>query len=128
MDVLSWVRNQWDRVLAWFVVGVGALVLILGWVGVTSTPYTFEQIPYVVSGGLGGIFLLGVAAMLWISADLRDEWRLLQELLEREDRDLQPAPVMAETALLVEPAEPTPAATAKPAARRSRRSPAVAQK
>ena len=82
VDFVRWVRNQWDRVLAWVCVGVGALALILGWVGVTDTPYSFEQIPYVISGGLGGIFLLGVGAMLWVSADLRDEWRKLNELVE----------------------------------------------
>lgn len=82
MDVLNWVRNQWDRVSAWVLVALGGLALVLGWVGVTGTPYTFEQIPYVISGGLGGIFLLGVGAMLWISADLRDEWRKLDRLLE----------------------------------------------
>lgn len=82
MALLTYVRSQWDRVLAWFLVGVGALALVLGWVGVTSTPYTFKMIPYVVSGGLGGLFLLGVGAMLWLSADLRDEWRTLHVLLE----------------------------------------------
>jgi hypothetical protein len=43
--------------------------------------------PYIVSNGLFGIFLLGIAAVLWISADLRDEWRELRRvgtLLERE--------------------------------------------
>lgn len=84
MALVIWIRNQWDRVLAWTLVAIGGLMLVLGWVGVTSTPYSFEQIPYVVSGGLGGIFVLGVAAMLWISADLRDEWRKLDELLQLE--------------------------------------------
>lgn len=86
VDFLTWVRNQWDRVVAWACVALGALVLVLGWIGVTSTPYSFEQIPYVISGGLGGIFLLGVGAMLWTSADLRDEWRVLRELVDLERR------------------------------------------
>jgi hypothetical protein len=82
MDLLTWIRNQWDRVGAWALVAIGGLFLILGWIGVSGTPYSFEQIPYVISGGLGGIFLLGVGAMLWISADLRDEWRKLDELVQ----------------------------------------------
>jgi hypothetical protein len=43
--------------------------------------------PYIASGGLLGLFLLGVAGVLWISADLRDDWRetrlLRLELRER---------------------------------------------
>jgi hypothetical protein len=84
VEFLTWARNQWDRVAAWVCVAAGGVVLVLGWLGVTGTPYSFEQIPYVVSGGLGGIFLLGVGAMLWTSADLRDEWRTLRELVEIE--------------------------------------------
>jgi hypothetical protein len=73
-------RGQWDRVAAWVAVGVGALVLLLGWLGVSRTAFPAEQIPYIVSAGIGGIFLLGLGALLWISADLRDEWRKLDRI------------------------------------------------
>ncbi|HMC79090.1 MAG TPA: hypothetical protein VKO35_00895, partial [Acidimicrobiia bacterium] len=33
----------------------------------------------------GGLFLLGVGATLWHSADLRDEWRKLDRLEEKLD-------------------------------------------
>lgn len=92
MDIVTWVRNQWDRVSAWVIVALGGMALVLGWVGVTGTPYTFEQIPYVISGGLGGIFLLGVGAMLWVSADLRDEWRKLDQLLELHEQQTAGTP------------------------------------
>ena len=96
MDFMTFVRNQWDRVGAWVAISLGAIFLIIGWLGVSNTAYTAEQIPYVVSGGLGAIFFLGLGAMLWLSADLRDEWRLLAELREQEDEevlaDLVPAP------------------------------------
>jgi hypothetical protein len=55
-------------------------MLIVGWVGVSGTPYTAKQLPYLASNGLGGLFLLGAAAMLWLSADLRDEWRKLDRI------------------------------------------------
>lgn len=92
MDFLTFLRTQWDRVAAWVAVGLGAVMLVLGWTGVTSTPYAFEQIPYVISGGLGGIFLLGVGAMLWISADLRDEWRKLDEIARAQKVADDPTP------------------------------------
>ncbi len=85
MDVIAWLRAQWDRVLAWLLIGVGALALLIGWLGVSHTVYLVEQIPYVISAGLLGIFLLGLGATIWISADLRDEWRKL----DRIDRALE---------------------------------------
>lgn len=78
--LLTILRSQWDRVSAIVLVVAGAATLINGWVGVSGSAYAAEQIPYVVSGGLVGIFCLGLAAVLWLSADLRDEWRKLDEL------------------------------------------------
>src|SRR4051812_25088562 len=80
MDLLTWVRAQWDRVLAWVLIGVGALCLLIGWIGVSGTSYVAEQLPYVVSAGLFGLFLLGLGATIWLSADLRDEWRKLDRI------------------------------------------------
>ena len=82
MDVLKWARAQWDRVGAWGAVGIGALLLLIGWLGVSRTAYPAEQIPWVVSAGLGGILLVGLGATLWISADLKDEWRKLDRIEE----------------------------------------------
>jgi len=82
MEPTKWLRLQWDRTLAWALVVAGAVALIIGWVGVSSTAYSAEQLPYIISGGIGGIFLLGVGATLWLSADLRDEWRKLDRIEE----------------------------------------------
>lgn len=107
MDLVKWVRNQWDRVLAWLLAGAGALALILGWLGVTDTPYSWEQIPFVISGGLGGIYLLGLGAMFWFSADLRDEWRKIDALTEIEER-LVELLEQAESRAVGEAASPPP--------------------
>jgi hypothetical protein len=80
MEFIRYFRAQWDRASAIGLALLGLLVLVLGWVGVSGTPYLAKQMPYLVSGGLGGIFLLGVATALWLSADLRDEWRQLREI------------------------------------------------
>jgi hypothetical protein len=85
-DIISWAREQWDRCAAWVCVGAGVVMLVLGWAGVSGTPYTADQIPYLASNGLGGIFLLGLGAMLWLSADLRDEWRKLDRIEGKLDR------------------------------------------
>ncbi|MCU1692668.1 MAG: hypothetical protein JWM64_1759 [Frankiales bacterium] len=83
----SYFLTQWDRTMAWVAVSLGLLALLVGWIGVSRTGYVFEQMPYVVSGGIGGLFLLGLGAMLWLSADLRDEWRKL-DVLEQVLREL----------------------------------------
>jgi hypothetical protein len=77
---MTLLRSQWDRALAVAAAIAGAVVLIVGYVGVSNSGYSAEQLPYLISGGIGGIFLLGLAAVLWLSADLRDEWRLLDEI------------------------------------------------
>jgi hypothetical protein len=59
---------------------LGAIALLLGWLGVSGAKLATQQIPYLASGGLVGIFALGIAATLWLSADLRDEWRKLDEI------------------------------------------------
>jgi FtsH-binding integral membrane protein len=79
-DLVVWVRNQSDRVASWVCIGLGVICLLAGWVGVSATAFPGEQMPYVVSGGLVGIFLLGLGGVLWLSADLRDEWRELARL------------------------------------------------
>ena len=84
------VRSQWDRALAIGAAVLAGLVLLIGYFGVASTDYPAEQIPYVVSGGITGILLMGAAATLWLSADMRDEWRKLDELAELT-RDQQPS-------------------------------------
>ena len=82
MDLTRWVRAQWDRVAAWVLIAAGLVCLLVGWLGVSSTGYLAEQIPYLVSAGMLGLFLLGLGATVWLSADLRDEWRKLDELAD----------------------------------------------
>jgi hypothetical protein len=82
MRLIEWCRLQWDRALGIGVAFLGAIALVIGWQGASTTPYPAEQLPYLLSGGLGGLFLLGVGGTLWISADLRDEWRKLDRLEE----------------------------------------------
>jgi hypothetical protein len=95
VDLKSYVRSQQDRVGAGVCVLLGALALIIGWFGVSGTALSHEQLSYLVSGGLFGIALIGIGATLWLSADLRDEWRKLDRVEEAlrainaEPRDVQ---------------------------------------
>ena len=108
MTVLRFLRVQWDRVGAVLAAVVGIVMLGIGYAGVKDTPYIAGQVPYIVSAGFGSILALTIAAALWVSADMRDEWQelvdqgeeLRQEKSERQT-DLQAA-VQAEVARLMQ--------------------------
>jgi hypothetical protein len=80
MGFLTFLRIQWDRATAVALVALGVLALVLGWRGASDTPHLAVQIPYFISGGLAGVLLLAGATALWLSADMRDEWRELRRL------------------------------------------------
>lgn len=82
MDLNNLLKSQWDRAAAIASSAVGAIFLLVGWIGVSGSAFLAEQAPYILSGGVGGIFFLGLGATLWISADLRDEWRKLDRIEE----------------------------------------------
>ena len=82
MDLKKWLRAEWDRVAGFTLMGLGALCLLLGYLGVSDSPYVAEGLSYVMSGGIGGLFLLGAGATLLITADLHDGWRKLDRVEE----------------------------------------------
>jgi hypothetical protein len=80
MGIVKKALVQWDRV-GGLVVGLAGLgVLIAGCVGVSAAAGTRDQLSYLVSGGVLGLFLLAVGCTLWLSADLRDAWRKVDRL------------------------------------------------
>ena len=88
MEALSWAKKQWDRLAAVVAVAAGGVALLLGWFGASGEVNPAGQIPYLIWGGHAGVFLLGVGATLWLSADLRDEWHKLDRLEHQQaDRE-----------------------------------------
>ena len=85
MIYLKYLRVHWDRAGAVAAAILGVVVLVLGYRGAAGTEYISEQIPYVISAGFGGVVCLTIAAALWISADMRDEWRELARQGEKLD-------------------------------------------
>ena len=88
MNLLDWARSQWDRVAAVTLFVAGVLAVFLGWLGVSRSAYEAESLPYILSGGFFGLLALGAGGILWLSADLRDEWRKLDSIEQawREQR------------------------------------------
>jgi hypothetical protein len=77
---LKVLKSQWDRTAAIVLTIAGVISLIAGYLQVADSTILAEQTRFIVSGGIGGLFLLGLGATLWISADLRDEWRKLDRI------------------------------------------------
>ncbi len=74
MGLRNWIRLIGDRAAALTLFALGAATLLLGWLGVSDEVLPARQVPYLISGGLAGLFLLGLGGFFWLSADLRDEW------------------------------------------------------
>jgi hypothetical protein len=80
LGLSRWLKNQWDRAAALAAAAIGLIAIILGWFGMSRVTFPGQQLPYLISGGVFGLFALGMGATLWLSADLRDQWRKLDAL------------------------------------------------
>jgi hypothetical protein len=47
---------------------LGIILVIMGWWGAAHTPYNFEQVPYLISGGLLGVALCLTGGFLFFAA------------------------------------------------------------
>jgi hypothetical protein len=85
MDFKRFLRAEWDRVAGYAFVFAGAVALVFGFIGVRTAADVIDEISYLVTGGIGAIFLLGVGATLLLSADLHDDFRKLHRVEEKLD-------------------------------------------
>lgn len=72
--------SRWRPAAAWALVAAGLLLLVLGWYGVSGQSLTAKQLPYLVSGGLGGVGLLVLAAALLTTQDVRRQLERLERV------------------------------------------------
>ena len=80
-----WVADSARPWLGWILIGLGALAMLIGYLGVSREALPGKQIPYLVSGGIGGVFLAVIGAyLLGIQALRRDSGRLdrLEHMVE----------------------------------------------
>jgi len=54
-------------VLGGIVAPLGLVVVLLGWWGAARTPHVFEQVPYLISGGLFGLSLVVLGAFCYFA-------------------------------------------------------------
>ena len=85
--VWRWVGAAVRPYAGWIFIGAGALLMLIGWFGVSREALPAKQIPYLVSGGIGGMFLAVVGAYFLGTQELRkDSGRL--DRLERMVEEL----------------------------------------
>lgn len=75
--------------IALAIAGLGALAI--GWFGVSDKVEVWEQIPYLLSGGLGGAVLIGFAITAYVAHEHTEDRRTqvaLEARIERMESDL----------------------------------------
>ncbi len=78
--VWRWVGKATRPVVGWVLLALGALFILLGWIGVSGEAVVGKQIPYVVSGGIGGVLLAIVGAYFLGTEELRKDSGRLDRL------------------------------------------------
>jgi hypothetical protein len=78
--------DRWLLVAGRVMVPLGAILVLLGWFGASHTGRLFEQIPYMISGGLFGLVLVIAGGFcyfgFWLARLVSDESRQSRQLLE----------------------------------------------
>src|SRR5581483_1830142 len=77
-----WVGGAARPLIGWGLGAIGILVIIVGWYGVSGQALVAKQLPYLISGGLGGVALVGIGAALIGTERLRQDARRIARLEE----------------------------------------------
>lgn len=80
-----WVWSAVRPVIGWLLAAAGAAALFFAWYGVSGTPVTAKQLPYVISGGLTGVALVVLAAAFLATEDIRRQLGHLEGVERRVD-------------------------------------------
>lgn len=77
-------------VLGGILAPVGIIVVLLGWWGASQTSFVFEQVPYLISGGLLGVALVFLGAFLyfthWLTELVREHRAQSKEVVDALQR------------------------------------------
>jgi hypothetical protein len=76
----QWAGRATRPWIGWVFIGLGALLVLLGYLGVSREAIVAKQIPYLVSGGIGGVLLCIVGAYFLGTEELRKDSGRLDRL------------------------------------------------
>lgn len=82
--------SDWRRTAAWGAIALGVVLLAFGWFGLSGETIVAKQLPYFLSGGVGGLAAIGAGIGLLIAGDIRADRARLGALESQvlEVRDL----------------------------------------
>jgi hypothetical protein len=76
---------DWRQAVGAVALLAGVVAVFIGWFGVSGTLDPGKQIPYVVSGGIGGAALIAVGMTLFLSLEHARDRVALEDVLSRLD-------------------------------------------
>jgi hypothetical protein len=90
--------RKWMETIGMLLVAFGFVCILLGWYGASHSPYLYQEIPYLISGGLlgvalvigGGVFVRCAWSMRQVEEDRRNALAIVRSVdrLERILRSL----------------------------------------
>lgn len=77
---------EWRQVLGAVAMVAGVVAVFVAWFGISGTLDPGKQMPYLVSGGIGGAALMAIGLTLFVSLEHARDRAALDEVLERLER------------------------------------------
>lgn len=81
-----WAGRSTRPYVGWILIALGVIAILVGYFGVSREALVAKQIPYLVSGGIGGMVLVAVGAFFLGTEDLRRELSRLERIEGMVDR------------------------------------------
>jgi hypothetical protein len=82
--------DRWLAIAGGVLMPLGVILVFIGWYGASHTTRLFEEIPYLISGGLLGIVLSTIGAALyfgyWLTRIVAGERQMIEVLARMEAR------------------------------------------
>src|SRR5438067_5530389 len=66
-----WAGRASRPVVGWVLIGLGALAILVGYFGISDRVLVAEQLPYLISGGIGGMALVIIGGVMLATQDVR---------------------------------------------------------
>ena len=73
------------QVTALALIAVGFVGIAVGWFGVSGASQVWEQMPYIISGGIGGAGLIAVGIVVYLSYEHLADRTYVEDLLRQQE-------------------------------------------